>query len=78
MTLSDRFDRVEDVFIGLWRYRVKGEQVRWCATFCLDGLYYDTWPKDTKEQVLDEVWRVKRQNRQRRSKKKSKRKGSIR
>lgn len=33
---------IPDEVIGLWRFREVGTPRRWAATFCVDGIYYDT------------------------------------
>lgn len=57
-SLEDKFARVKDVIIGLWRFRVKGEEPLWCCTYTMNGLYYDTRGATTVGQALDRVHRV--------------------
>jgi hypothetical protein len=41
-----------DHFIGLWRFRVKGQRRLWCVTLHHNGYYYDTLGKSTPELAL--------------------------
>jgi len=66
LTLEQRFERVEECLVGLWKFRVRGEKPRWCCTYTVDGCYYDTHGKPTKAAALDNVWRNLQQIRRRR------------
>ena len=58
LTLEQRFKRVEKNLIGVWRFRRFGKKEGWCATYCIKGNYYDTFPSQSLEQTLDKVYRV--------------------
>ena len=47
-----------DNFIGLWRFRVYGEQRRWCVTLHVNGYYYDTKGKATAALALRDAIRT--------------------
>lgn len=53
--LAQRFARVEDHLIGLWRFRERGRPPLWCATFEWGGYYYDITGKKTVAKALDAV-----------------------
>jgi len=55
LTLDDRFARIGDYLVGLWRFRVRGQKPKWCCTYVFDGFYYDTLGDETKEAALDKV-----------------------
>jgi len=57
LTLEDRFKRVEENLIGLWRFRINGKKTRWCATFVFQGDYYDVYGGQTPAVALNEVYR---------------------
>ena len=38
---------VEKHLIGLWRFHELGRPRMWCATYCVDGNYYDVSGKRT-------------------------------
>ena len=61
MNLKDHLDKLGDHFIGLWRFRVKGQPRQWCVTFHYDGHYYDTWAKRTPVAALKDAYRILQQ-----------------
>jgi len=69
LTLEDRFDRVEEHLVGLWRFRVRGQKPKWCCTYVFDGCYYDTTGDETKDKALDNAHRNLTALRRRREKK---------
>lgn len=48
-------EKAEPWIIGLWRFREAGKPKLWCATYCVNGCYYDVTGKRTLEKVLREV-----------------------
>jgi hypothetical protein len=56
-TLEERFKRVEDCLIGLWRFRVRDQEPLWAATFSFEGQYYDVSGKKSPGETLDAVYR---------------------
>lgn len=58
MNLEKKWDRVQEWIIGIWRFRQKGKPIRWAATYCFDGCYYDIWPVKTQNMALDIVFRT--------------------
>jgi hypothetical protein len=54
--LKQRFERVEQNLIGLWRFRERGKRRMWCATFEVGGYYYDITGKATIDKALDAVY----------------------
>ena len=64
MTLDDLFSATNDHLVGVWRFRERGRPSLWCATFVIDGFYYDVSGKRTIAGVLRavcrEIARVKR------------------
>ena len=59
-SLQDRFERVSDILIGVWRFRRRGKPEGWCTTYCVNGNYYDTYPSKTIEKALDKVYKNSR------------------
>ena len=57
LTLEERFERVEGNLIGIWRFRQRGQQVKWCATYVYGGYYYDVEGKSTVDEALNAVHR---------------------
>jgi len=57
ISLKDRFKRVEDVLIGVWRFRNHNKVKSWCATYQVRGNYYDTYPCKTLESALDKTFK---------------------
>ena len=57
MTLDDLFAATNDHLIGVWRFRERGRPALWCATFVLDGYYYDVSGKRTIKGALTAVLR---------------------
>ena len=57
ISLEDRFMRVEDHLIGLWRFHERGKKPLWCATFVFQGYYYDIQGKRTPAAALKTVYR---------------------
>ena len=57
MTLDDLFAATNDHLIGVWRFRERGRPALWCATFMLDGYYYDVSGKRTINGALTAVLR---------------------
>jgi len=53
-----QLDKLGDHFIGLWRFRIKGQRRLWCATLHIDGYYYDTWGKRTPEAALQAAYKT--------------------
>jgi hypothetical protein len=41
MTLKNKFSKVEKHLIGLWKFREYNKPDKWCATFHINGFYYD-------------------------------------
>ncbi len=68
MTLEQHFERVTPELVGVWRFRVKGQKPKWCCTYTINGMYYDTMGADTIQEALTRVWRVVAQNRKNASK----------
>jgi hypothetical protein len=56
-TLEERFKRVEDCLIGVWRFRVRDQEPLWAATFSFEGQYYDVSGKKNPGETLDAVYR---------------------
>ena len=67
-SLEQLFADASDNLIGVWRFRERGQPRRWCATFVVDGYYYDTTGKRTVHAalgaVLREINRVKQRGRE--------------
>lgn len=57
LSLEDRFKRVRDHLIGLWRFHERGKPRLWCATFVFDGYYYDIEGRRTLTAALNAVYR---------------------
>jgi hypothetical protein len=57
LTLEDKFDKVKDHLIGVWRFREANRKIRWCATYEFNGYYYDV---DGFENVADTLSSVHR------------------
>ena len=57
MTFEEKFDRVEPILIGLWRFRTPSKKIEWAATWAYRAVFYDTYPQKTKDEALDIVWR---------------------
>ncbi len=55
LTLEERFKRVENNLIGVWRFRERGKKRLWCATFFFQGDYYDTYGRQTLAVALNAV-----------------------
>lgn len=56
MTLEEKWKRVEENIIGIWRFRQKGKPILWAATYCFDGFYYDIYPVKNQRIALDIVF----------------------
>ena len=61
LTFEEKFEKLEGWLVGLWKFRVYGESPTWCTTYVIDGCYYDTFGKKTREEALDAMYRVLRQ-----------------
>lgn len=58
LTLQEKFVRMEDCFIGVWRFHhVNKVKPQFCCTFRFNGNYYDTYGKPTVEAALDAAWK---------------------
>jgi len=57
LTLEQRFERIEEHLVGLWRFRIRGQKPKWCCTYVFDGYYYDTLGDAEKEDALDNCYR---------------------
>lgn len=55
--LKRNFERVEKHLIGLWRFRERGRRRLWCATYEVDGYYYDISGKPNVDEALEAVHR---------------------
>lgn len=56
MNLEQRFERVSENLIGVWKFRERKEKKKWAATYCFDSRYYDIYPVATIEKALDIVY----------------------
>jgi hypothetical protein len=56
-TLDERFKRIEDYLIGVWRFRVRNQPALWAGTFVFEGHYYDVSGKKSPGAVLDAIHR---------------------
>ena len=57
MSIEEQLKIVEKNIIGLWRFNIKGRKPKWCATYRIEGHYYDVEGCDTMGQALDRVIR---------------------
>lgn len=48
--------QVDQHLIGLWRFHELGKPRMWCATYCVDGKYYDVSSKRTAVGALRGVY----------------------
>lgn len=57
MTLDENLKRVGPIIIGLWRFRnSEWKTPQWCSTWRYRGNYYDTFPKPTAKEALDDMY----------------------
>ncbi len=56
--MKRQLDKLGDHFIGLWRFRIKGQPRLWCVTLHIDGYYYDTWGKRTPKAALQAAYQT--------------------
>ena len=57
MTLEQLFKETDSYLIGVWRFRERGRPPLWCATFVMDGYYYDVSGQRALRGVLTAVRR---------------------
>ncbi len=55
LTLEDLFALTDGHLIGLWRFRERNKKPIWCATYTIDGFYYDISGKKTPDEALKGV-----------------------
>jgi hypothetical protein len=54
-SLEDLFALTDGHLIGLWRFRERNKKPIWCATYTIDGFYYDISGKKTPDEALKGV-----------------------
>ncbi|SNR80672.1 hypothetical protein SAMN04488009_0169 [Maribacter sedimenticola] len=57
LSLEDKFKKVENNLIGLWRFKRINENTKWCATFEFKGFYYDVEGYSTPHKTLNAVYK---------------------
>ncbi|MGL4596151.1 MAG: hypothetical protein ACRCYO_01410 [Bacteroidia bacterium] len=55
LSLEDLFSLTDGHLIGLWRFRERNKKPIWCATYTIDGFYYDISGKKTPDEALKGV-----------------------
>jgi len=53
-TLAKRIEKIDNL-IGIWRFRELNKKPVWCATFVIDGYYYDVYGTYSVIETLDMV-----------------------
>ncbi len=50
--LAQLFAEAEPFLVGVWKFKERGMEARWCATVLVNGDYFDILPEDTIRGVL--------------------------
>ncbi len=66
MTQEELFEQTDGYLVGLWRFRERGRTPLWCATYTVDGYYFDVSGKRTVAGALRAVLRDVKRSRRRR------------
>lgn len=67
LDFASSFKKVEKHLIGIWRFKRLNEEKLWCATFEVEGEYYDVEgyadPVEALKRVYKDIQLVKREKR---------------